>query len=305
MELLSSDPRTIAPISKMVWLSDDLRDKWSKRLSFGSKLTNDLELMSLKHDLRKCAIRNIRTRDFSEVSSDLKKKYGVIAMPLSVVKMPNVIFAHYHQPSSLNDPDSLLHCVLSKDPYYLFEYQKAYKESDHIKMGSLLGYPSCCCKFFQELYPKGYIDPVWHAALRSEHSKHDLSDGYLVKVNKWFIFSNPIARYLGLRFSFHITCSFSCHDSIVFGMKLKDLARSMGKDTSWYEEVCYSSYWDCYKGVAVIGFPAIGLFLCSSSNMSKHRHVVYLDDGMVNSDFFHEMRSRSMITNEPKVCVER
>ena len=82
-------------------------------------------------------------------------------------------------------------------------------KEDHIEFGKVLGYPECCCKFFNETFPeesKGNNDYVYPALKNSE--------GF-----RFSFYTNVVARHLDLNLISHFPCNFSCEASIEIGKK--------------------------------------------------------------------------------------
>lgn len=101
---------------------------------------------------------------------------------------------------------------ISKDPE-LAKKAKALEEAgDHVDLGKLLGYPECCCKFFQENYAErsqannDYVLPAFQN-----------SEGFEFK-----FYTNIMARYFDYSLLSHFPCSFECEESIKLAKEYLD-----------------------------------------------------------------------------------
>jgi hypothetical protein len=105
-------------------------------------------------------------------------------------------FAHYSPKG-----DSSVYCLIVQagleSAKVINEYRKAFSTGDNKTQGKLLGFPTCCCDAFAEYWAAGIFDPV-----------------AVIPADKVSPYSNPALRYIGVRFGFHISCSFSCEATI-------------------------------------------------------------------------------------------
>jgi hypothetical protein len=98
---------------------------------------------------------------------------------------------------------------VSKDKEMACKAKEAEGRGEHKELGKLLGYPECCCEFFERYFP--------------EESKRD-NDFTMtcLKNSNGFSFpfhTNIAARHFDLALIFHFPCSFNCKDSIELAKK--------------------------------------------------------------------------------------
>ena len=68
-----------------------------------------------------------------------------------------------------NNSQTSYRIVLSKNLDVVHKFKKAFIEGDDIYIGSLLGYPLDCSHFFQKVWNRGFIDPMWQMAQNSRN----------------------------------------------------------------------------------------------------------------------------------------
>lgn len=99
-----------------------------------------------------------------------------------------------------------LFLYIGKDRQLVERAKQAEAENDHEQLGRLLGYPSCCIKFFKSEYEQevikenDYIAP----ALRNTRQETDSAVSF---------YNNVILRYFDMGVLSHYPCSFLCEAS--------------------------------------------------------------------------------------------
>jgi hypothetical protein len=113
----------------------------------------------------------------------------------------------------IKDPQpGLLTIHISKDDQHK-ESLKNEEENNHIKFGSNLGYPECCCNFFKENYKE-----------QSQNQNDFILPA--LKYSRTHPFqTNIIARYFDYTLLNHFPCSFDCQASIDLANKHLNIIR--------------------------------------------------------------------------------
>jgi len=166
-------------------------------------------------------------------------------------------FAHKFHPAKGVDNNTNVPIIFAKELKDALNYRNAYEAGNHDAQGEFLGFPDCCRRFFNKAWP-GYYDPIWQIKNR----------------DKFHPYSNPLLRYVGLRISFHIPCSFHCDKTIELALQRMRLAREINSDLAKLLEALLSMpmSWDVKNGIAVIRTPIF--YIITSSVPTTERHLV-------------------------------
>ena len=186
----------IKSFTSINFVSYEAKEVWQPIIRDCSQLVQELELLSVATDQRKCAWRTVKT---SEVWQLTRK---CLDMGLSIYPIENIGswgqgFTHKTQPAIEGKPMST-YCVITKSINHAKEYCEAFKSGDHGKQGELLGFPKCCTEFFMKNWPE-YFDPVWQSSVNDkyDHWRPKNNSIHLYSGN-YDVLSNPILRYIGL-----------------------------------------------------------------------------------------------------------
>jgi len=227
------------------------------------------DLLTIKNQDRPCGTYHIRsTNMFEDIT--LLKSLNLHFEPLQKVKSVGG-FAHKFYDPKPGEPYDV-YGVICKDEKHGLQWKEAHqsKPTDHETIGELLGYPSCCVEFFNEVWGKTSIDPIWECALNSEHEK---IDDTTVKVSPLSPETNIIPRYFGIRATPHILHSMNCEESKEFS---EMFLQYIPHKNALMELLKMSYTWNCYKGVAMISNK---MFVGITNSMPfKERHIVHVGE---------------------------
>lgn len=272
MELLKNFD--MSPFCRTIWVSKKAREAWEKPIMELSQLIQELEVISVARDQRKCTWQTIR-EDTLTVRSREWADMGLITLPVRRVGNWRG-FAHKHV--EVKEGETANICViLSKSLEDAKRYHTAHERGDNDVQGESLGFPPCCREFFCKVWPKNYIDPIWQAAVNSEIVKR--GDRKLrVKAHPYSI---AILRYMGLRISFHIPCSFNCQPTIEIAEQRMKLAEELrpGKVNILKSLLSMPMSWDCLKGIGVVRTPIF--YIITSSVACIDKHVVEVEGDFI------------------------
>jgi hypothetical protein len=205
MELLNFQ---MPPFTRTVFASKEAKDEWAVRLDNAQDLFTKLEQLSVKRGLRSCTTVYIPHDKLEEKAKEFEEE-GLYFTPARKVNTHNG-FTITHGHLDEKQPWQWFG-ALSSNKQDSERWVRAYHEYDHETMGTLLGYPECCKKFFQEKWIKGYIDPVWQQAENTHNStRREINDKtiYLNNSDNWQ--SNQLLKYISIRLVPHISCSMDC-----------------------------------------------------------------------------------------------
>jgi len=262
------------PFCRTVWVSNKAREAWETRIAELSQFIQELEVISVAKGQRKCAWQTIR-EDSLTASSKRWADMGLITLPVRRVGNWEG-FAHRHVDPKPGEMANIC-VILSKSLDDARVYHKAHETGDNNIQGDALGFPSCCRDFFCDVWPKGYVDPIWQAALKSEIVEKN-SHKLRIKAHPYSV---GILRYIGLRVSFHIPCAFDCKPTIKVAEQRMKLAEEVepGKIDILKSLLSMPISWDCLKGIAIIRTPIF--YIITSSVACIDRYVIEVEGDFI------------------------
>jgi hypothetical protein len=238
----------LTSFTQVSWVSQGARDKWEPTVNACSQMVQDLEILSVKHGHRACAWRTVSRQSLPEFIQQCAEM-NLIVLPVRWVGGWEG-FIH-HTPEG----DSNAYCIIAREMQDALAYLKAFQAGDNVKQGEMLGFPKCCCEFFQKNWAAGYFDPVWQMAGRD--APHPLS--------------NPLLRYIGLRVGFHIPCSFNCSETI----KLSELRLKIAPDQDLAKLLVallsMPMTWSALHGQAVVRTPLFYLVTQTVPTLTEYK----------------------------------
>ncbi len=257
----------VMPISRIIVTLDN--QGMQEKLNLIGQEVWLAELLTVSRGDRKCATYHIRSDNLRQDMA-LITDLGLHFEPLQEVRRTSG-FAHKHYDPLPGEPYDL-YGVVTKKRKYALKWKEAHnaKPTDHITMSKLLAYPECDATFFNDVWGTQSLDPVWEAALNSEHTR---VDEFTIEMPNLVPEANMLPRYFGLRAVPQIVCSFNCEANIEYAkMFLKYIPHA-----DLIVELLSESYtWDCYRGIAMLYTDSfIGL---TNSVTFKERHIVKIGE---------------------------
>jgi len=257
----------LPPSCRMVWVSEEARKVWAPVLPKVSSVVSELEVLSVAKGHRPCAWQTIAEDQFPRLAAAWAEM-DLVSLPILRVRSFTG-FAHRHETPRPGERASV--CVIVagslKDA---LRFKAANASGDNDVQGELLGFPKCCRKFFDDAWAGGFFDPVWQAAM---NTNHDIVGERHIRV-QGHPFANPILRYAGIRVGFHLPCAFDCRDTIAVAAERMDLAKATDPNLADILKGLLSMpmSWDVFHGVAVVRTPIF--YLIVPSIPAAERHVV-------------------------------
>ena len=268
----------VHPFTQFVWRSAEAKLKWAGRLKMARSLHDRAEYEMVKQGHRKCATLHIGPRDYDARIEQIARD-GLVWLPIQRTKTYSG-FSHRHYATDANDPNSTVYGVLART----LEDAEAFRTAsacgaqardskapvDHGKIGDLLGFPKCCCDFFNEIWPMGYYDPIWQAAVNTPG--HERISETHIKV-RGSIHAHQLLRYLGFRITSHLPCSFTCEETVKVGRVWLEVMCDidpLGTD-ALLDVLRLPLRWRCYRGVAIVETEA---FIASTNSMPTEREYI-------------------------------
>ena len=257
----------LPPSCRTTWVSEEARKVWASVLPRVSSMVSELEVSSVAKGHRPCAWQTIAEDQFPRLAA-VWAEMGLVSLP--ILRVRNFTgFAHRHEKPRAGEQANV--CVIIagslKDA---LRFKAANASGDNDVQGELLGFPKCCRKFFDDAWAGGFFDPVWQAAM---NTNHDIVGERHIRV-QGHPFANPILRYAGLRVGFHLPCAFDCRETIKVAIERMTLADQVDARLADILQGLLSMpmSWDVYHGIAVVRTPIF--YLIVPSVPAAERHVV-------------------------------
>ncbi|MBW2984652.1 DUF483 domain-containing protein [Candidatus Woesearchaeota archaeon] len=198
-------------------------------LTFFKSFTKSMDIIYVIEGLKPVS-RIILSEDYFKSSERVLEDYSVSIVP-SDFKIKQEIdenrFSNKGVRIPANSKEKGRYFVyLSKKEELAEKAKQLEAEAKHAELGKLLGYPKCCCEFFEKNFPaesKKQNDYVL-AALRG-------SEGF-----RFPFYTNVAIRSMDLNLLSHFPCNFNCEESIRTAKKhlelLKNLSPELGEITA-------------------------------------------------------------------------
>ncbi len=241
----------IDPQTRIVFWTKDLKEIWKPRIDRMSKVVALTELETFLQGLRSVYVYHIHSDKFEESYAFLRK-FDLVFYPITKSAV-YYGFSHRHLPVKPGKPYHLYGVCVKRGREKLAEkFLEASREGDHATVGKLLGYPKCCIDFFCNTWPKS-LDPIYQIAQNTENHREN-KESIEVIVHP---FCNQMLRYLGIRITPHLPCSFECKETIKLGEQWFKIMKKIDKEASeWILDLLSSPItWDCYRAVAIVDTP--------------------------------------------------
>ncbi len=218
-------------------------EKWMIDLYKMNRLADESEYQMVKQGYRLAATININ-QDNLQQELERFNKDGLIFTPLRKSGYYEG-FSHKHKEVGPGEPFYWYGC-LTQTYEDAQKFKKADagdgRQSDHMTIGSMLGFPKCCTEYFTKTFLKINYDPVWI-------DKEGKINGYPE--------CNVLLRYFGARIVHHFTCSPTCKASKKVGQVWLKLMREIDKNLTekLYDLLAGPTIWNSYHGVVQVETP--------------------------------------------------
>jgi hypothetical protein len=263
--------------NRIQWASKEIKEKYEPMLKTAKQFFHDLEKLSVEHKLRKATTAHVYPEHLMFYQQQLLKR-GLVYVPIQKVGWSDGV-ASYHPKVEEGKPWTYYGAV-SYDIKHAIEFANASEEEshvDHTVLGKLLGYPTCCTEYFLDRFNQGFIDNVWDAAMATDEKHIRVKDDNLIVLKDLPWEANFVMRSMSIGALFHLSCSFTCSDTLAFARSWYDLGKELNIPGREEVEMFLRMpiEWDCYKGIAYIKTPLFKAAI--NSNMSSERYVVRLE----------------------------
>jgi hypothetical protein len=231
----------IPDFTRVIWVSDQAKAVWEPRINRISQKVIELERESVLK-LKRSALQVLSRADFPGAVTFCQQN-NLVLLPLAV----NGTTQNYSATSVPYQGGDYTIRVAIIRPNMLDEWLAAWKRQDDKWIGELLGFPECCVEFFQKYWKElGNVDTTWFMTGETENNEVEVR-GYLA--------CNILLRWLGVRSTPHLPCSFSCEATTGFFREFW----SGHENTEEYNWLCemlsWPAEWSALHGVARIKTP--------------------------------------------------
>lgn len=230
-------------------------------------ITKSLEVLYVIEDAKPCSRILVFEDDLNKVTGLLSKnKLSFAISGFKVVKQN--VQSEFYSDKSIKIPENshqkgYFFVYLSKNKPAAEKAKSAEEKDNHKELGLLLGYPECCCRFFENNFSEKNTD----LTLRILEN----SDGY-----SFPFYSNIAARHFDVSLLSHFPHSFGCEPSI-------EIAKSNLKVISCHSKQLAAMFSGILQRVAVYTDNE-GIFL-----LRKQGNI---DDEIIYSDVLTTAKSK-------------
>ena len=259
------------------------------RSIFGSVIKS-LEIIYVIEGIKPAARIMVKDDEFDKINDFLKKyKLNIVKSDFKIKKEDNSEYSDKGSKINLNEKGYYFAYISkSRDKA---ETAKALEEkNEHINLGLALGYPECCCEFFNKNFET------------ESKNKNDFtlatldeSDGY-----KFPFYSNITARHFDISLLSHFPCNFNCEESIKIAEKSLDIIKKHSNE--WYT---------IFKGIlnSAVLYTDDGVFLLRGFKLDGNRLFYSNIMSNMNNELYKKLKNNNFIEivdkNEVRISNEK
>ena len=237
--------------TRVGWVSEDARKRWEDVLNNVRRSVSELELASVVHRARECALRPIEIAKLEAES----RRLCALELALKPLYGFRLGQGYSSEVRPFEGAPTTAMCAVGTNG----ATEKAFtlhRAGETRELGRLLGYPECCIAFFKEIWEvKRYIDTTWPMAVNSKGATY-IDDHHVgVELDPG---CNMFLKSIGIRAVFHLPCSFNCAATKQLSVELARLAQVLGMGDqirALYELLGMPARWSALHGIAEIETP--------------------------------------------------
>ncbi|NEQ66796.1 MAG: hypothetical protein F6K21_15080 [Symploca sp. SIO2D2] len=248
-------------------MSDHAREVWESRINRITNAWLEIEWRSILAGVRSCCLTTVTPEGFVAQAGEWTKQ-GLSALPLQIQGLSQY---SYSATSTLAEPGKPFGFrIVIGTPKNVSNFKKAFDASNDREIGRLLGFPTCCLEFFQQVWvEQGLVDTTWPMAVNT--GSHSETTKLLAV--KGSPYANILWRWMGIRAVPHLPCSFDCQQTVELGKNLVEVGIAVGYDTEidWLLEILnWSVEWSVLHGIAEIRTPILKVSTCTDATPIKY-----------------------------------
>jgi hypothetical protein len=225
--------------TRVIWSSADAQKMWEPEIQKVSNYVTDMELQSVLRGRK--AIQSASGQRFAYVSN-FAHQNGLVIIALGATNSIN--YQSSPSPYNPNQPFAVKYAILR--PEYVENFIKDWRSGDNDAIGLHLGFPRCCRAFFNRVWvEQKYLDTTW-AMGEDRALGNNIEAGGPDECN-------IMLRWMGVRSTPHLPCSFHCHRTVDFADTFNDKSRP--EYASLMEMLSWPIEWSALHGIARIKTP--------------------------------------------------
>jgi SAM-dependent methyltransferase len=277
-------PFVLPDFTRHSWVGDRARRTWEPRLNRIRNAWPHVEWLSVVAKVRACALVGLSQSVLSTTIAHWSaNRLSAVSLPVSKPETrPGIIFVVV---GSLEDVNRA---------------REAWAARADDALGLLLGYPSCCRKFFREVWVEQQcIDTTWAMATNTMVPK----DAVVIVQPSETHLANILWRWLGVRAVPHLPCRFDCGETIQLGERLLRVAELAGytEEMKWIREILsWPVEWSALHGIAEVKTPILKISTRTDATASKYvvrwTGTGYAQDGATGLRFPYRAPTSHLMT---------
>lgn len=257
---------------RISWVSAPAREVWEPRIARISAAWLQTERDLVAAGVRPSALQNVNPDNLPALLAEEAKR-GLIILPLGKAAR-----ADGYQSGSQPITGAWDYRCSITTAAHAAAWARAWQDGDNAAIGALLGYPSCCCKFFERVWvSEKWFDTTVPMALppaphspdaRSAHAaagqtapsprsegaqRPNEARGQGTEVRG----INMLWRWFGVRPVSFLPCSFDCHDARKQALvNVYQMSKAFPEESAWIAEILrWPAKYTSFRGIAEITTP--------------------------------------------------
>lgn len=266
--LMERLPFRLHDFTRTSWASARAKTVWLPRIDRIVKCRQELEWRTVAAGLQPCAAR-ITAPDQLAGYARLMDEHGLAALPLRKVPARGAAYTSVLGEAQSAEPFN--YQVVIGAAENIARFKTAWDERAEGEVRTLLGYPSCCRDFFEQVWVQDrFLDTTWPMA-QNTPSGRELS--HTSREIESPAVTNVLLRWLGVRCVSHLPCSFTCPATIERAEQFLALGNASGyaEEMAWLLEMLdWPVEWSALHGIAEIKTPVVKIAALSDATSTKY-----------------------------------
>lgn len=247
-------PFTMHDFTRSTWVSDRAREVWEPRLGRITRAWIEIEWLAIVEGIRSCCITSATPEELVQWAPKWAR-HGLNTLPVAIDGAGSSGDAS--TPVPVEDGQPFRFRLVVGSPAHVSEFQQALDGADDVRIGALLGFPSCCREFFKRVWvDQLLVDTTWPMAVATAAA--DIQ-GTTVEVRSPSK-ANILWRWMGVRAVPHLPCSFACPSSEKLADQFINVGRRHGftDEMDWLVQILeWPVEWSALHGIAEIKTPIL------------------------------------------------
>jgi hypothetical protein len=248
---------------RIIWTSTQAREVWEPRIQAVSRAWQEIERLAVLHSLKPCTLQVCSPEEFI-VISQWCAKHGLYCIP---VAQEGKVDGYSNSAQAVEPGKPWTYRIIIGSKVVLDLFVEAWRERNDQRIGSLLGFPSCCQDFFERYWVKEGWRDLTFPMVKGEVDARILRVGGPMECN-------ILLRWLGVRLVSHLPCSFYCDATETMGQRFGLLAIRYGyvSEMDWLTQMLnWPVRWSSLHGVATITTPVLKIVTNTTALKEEHQ----------------------------------